>query len=362
MRDHDEEGAPVKMRSGLYQGDDLLGSASELFGNVFQSNVVRPLYEEETARMADFGRVYDAEPNAIPTGGEYVENLDRLRLHLLLTSPKEEDEPPLTEEEITDSLATAIAERWAIAKDLPSEGDDEDEEGSEAKQAALTYVSILSENDTLGFRRETGVVKRTRSGLSRVSGVDLVIDGLVRRYQRAGPEITVRRIVGSGVTALRGRRAVRPAFTKRVWDEQLRDLFSGEAEGLVGDMWVLGEYATRTATDADVDAETYLKQLRSRYFERYIDEWREFIRGLEVEPPTETTAALGALQDLTRGRPTAYGRLFIEINRNVDLRKKKAALRGKGGGGGGQGCQARGPRTPTGFGISPRGRCLRRVS
>ena len=328
LREYDEEGAPVKMRSGLYRGDDLLATGAELFGNVFQSNVLRPLYEEETARMADFGRAYDADPNAIPTGGEYVENLDRLRLHLLLTSPKEEDEPPLSEEGITDSLADAIAERWAIAKDLPSTGDEEEEdEGvSEAKQAALAYVTALSESDTLGFRRESGVVERARGGLSRVSGVDLVIDGLVRRYQRSGPEITVRRIVGSGVPALRGRRAVRPAFTKRVWDEQLRDLFSGEAEGLVGDMWVLGEYATRTATDTDVDAATYLKQLKSRYFERYIDEWREFIRGLEVDPPTETTAALGALQDLTRGRPTAFGRLFIEINRNVDLRKKKSAL------------------------------------
>jgi len=330
LREYDQDGAPVKMRSGLYQGDDVLASAAELFGNVFQSNVVRPLYEEETARMADFGRVYDADPNAIPTGGEYVDNLDRLRLHLLLTSPKEDDEPPLSEEDLANSLADAIAERWAVAKELPRMGNDEDEEGdSEAKQAALAYVTILSESDTLGFRRETGVVERARSGLSRVSGVDLVIDGLVRRYQSAGPEITVRRIVGSGVPALRGRRAVRPAFTKRVWEEHLRDLFSGEAEGLVGDIWVLGEYATRTATDADVDVETYLKQLRSRYFERYIDEWREFIRGLEVDPPIETTAALGALQDLTRGRPTAYGRLFIEINRNVDLRKKKSALQEK---------------------------------
>lgn len=60
-----------------------------------------------------------------------------------------------------------------------------------------------------------------------------------------------------------------------------------------------------------------------------MDEWREFIRGIEVDPPTETTAALGALQDLTRGRPTAFGRLFIEIDRNVDLRKKKSALQDK---------------------------------
>jgi type VI secretion system protein ImpL len=324
LRAHEDDGAPMKMRSGLYRGGDVLVPLAEFFGDVFQSNVVRPLFEEETTRMAEFGRIYEGQPNAIPTGGEYFENLDRLRLHLLLTAPKEDDEPPLTDEEIADSLATAIAERWAMAKELPARGDDE--EIPEAKQAALAYVTALSENDSLGFRRETGVVKHTRSGLSQVSGVDLVIDGLVRRYERSAPEITVRRIVGSGVPTVVGRQVVRPAFTKRVWEEHLRDLFSGEAEGLVGDMWVLGEYATRAATDTDVDVETYLKQLKSRYFERYMDEWREFIRGIEVDPPTETTAALGALQDLTRGRPTAVGRLFIEIDRNVDLRKKKSAL------------------------------------
>ena len=32
------------------------------------------------------------------------------------------------------------------------------------------------------------------------------------------------------------------------------------------------------------------------------------------------------MQDLTRGRPTPLGRLFLEINRNVDLREKKSAL------------------------------------
>ncbi|MEM7436890.1 MAG: type VI secretion system membrane subunit TssM [Myxococcota bacterium] len=319
----DDEGAPVKMRSGLYQGDDVLEAASELYGNVFQTNVVQPLFDEQTAHMADFGRTYEEARNAIPTGVEYVENLDRLRLHLLLTSPKDEDEPPLTEEEIADSLANAIAARWADAKGLEAPDDDE---VSESKEAALAYVRILAGDDDLGFRRERGVVKRARGGLSRVSGIDLVLDGVVRRYQRAGPEITVRRIVGSGVPALRGRRTVRPAFTKRVWDDKLRDLFSGEAEGLVGDMWILGEYATQTATDTDVDEATYLKQLQSRYFERYIDEWREFIRGIQIETPMGTTEAIGTLQDLTRGRPTALGRVFVEINRNVDLRKKNPLL------------------------------------
>lgn len=324
LRAYEEDGAPLKMGAGLYRGDDLLGPLGEFFGSVFQGNVVRPFFEEETARMEEFGRSYDSRPNAIPTGGEYIESLDQLRLHLMLTSPKEDDEPPLTEDAMADSLATGIADHWAMAMELPNDNDDE--EISEAERIAVAYVEVLSESSSLGFRREAGVVKRTRSGLSRVSGVDLVIDGLVRRYQRAGPEITVRRIIGSGVPAVGGRRVVRPAFTKRVWDEHLRALFSGEAEGLVGDMWVLGEYATRTATDADVDAKTYLKQLRSRYFERYIDEWREFIRAIQVDPPTETTAALGTLQDLTRGRPTALGRLFLEINRNIDLREKKSAL------------------------------------
>ena len=321
---YEDDGAPVKLRSGLYQGDDVLASLAGLYGNVFQTNVVRPLFEDETARMAEFGRTYETRSNAIPSGGEYVENMDRLRLHLLLTGPKADDEPPLNEEALSDSLANEIAARWSMALEVSAEA--EDGESSDFHKAAAAYVKRLSTNDKLGLRREASVVKRARSALSRVSGVDLVIDGLVRRYQRSGPEITIRRIVGSGVPAIRGRRVVRPAFTKRVWDEHLQDLFSGEAEGLVGDMWVLGEYATRAATDKDVDKKTYLKQLKSRYFERYIDEWREFVRSIQIETPTETTAALGTLQDLTRGRPTALGRVFIEINRNVDLRTKKSTL------------------------------------
>ena len=368
LEEREEEGAPMKMRAGLYQGDDMIAPTTALLASVLRSNVVRPLFEAEAAYLEDFGRGYESRPNDIPTGAEYLENLDRLRFHLLLTSPKDKDEPELAEGGISDSLSAAISTRWAVARSLLGEDDDDDqydeEDGDEsdrrrrrdydsddhddngdsqdeddsddhdeesdarhsrAERASLVYVAALVEEDSLGFRRDADGVKLARSGLSRVSGVDLVLDGLVRRLQRSGPEIAVRRIVGSGVPAIRGRRVVRPAFTKRVWEDELRDIFEGDAEGLLGDMWVLGEYATRTATDTDVDEETYRKQLRSSYFERYIDEWREFIRGIQVDPPTETTAALGTLQDLTRGRPTPLGRLFLEVNRNVDLRKKKSA-------------------------------------
>ena len=318
-------GAPMKMRSGLYTGNAMVSPLSELFGQVFRRNVVQPLFEDATARMAEFGRVYNDETNAIPTGAEYSDNVARLRFHLWLSSPRGDDEPPLTDADTADSLATEIAERWMMAQGLvPNEA--EDGEVSPAKKVALAYVDLLASGSNLGFRREASAVKAARSALSRLSGVDLVIDGLVRRYQTTAPEVTVRRVVGSGVPALRGRRAVRPAFTKRVWDDHLEALFSGKAEGLVGDMWVLGEYATRSTTDTKVDRKTYLKQLQSRYLERYIDEWREFIRGIQVDPPTETTVALSTLQDLTRGRPTALGRLFIEIDRNVDLREKKSGI------------------------------------
>jgi type VI protein secretion system component VasK len=401
LEELEEEGAPLKMRAGLYQGDDLIAPTTALLATALRSNVVRPLFEAETAHLDDFGRAYESRPNDIPTGAEYLENLDRLRFHLLLTAPKHKDEPALTEDNISDSLAAEIADRWAVGRQLQGEDDedsryaadddsdsedtddsdsrrhrdddsddhedsedsddsddsddrrhrdddsddhedsedtddsdsedtDDDEDSdpkvSRAEMASLVYVDAFIGDDSLGFRRDADGVKLARSGLSRVSGVDLVLDGLVRRLQRSGPEIAVRRVVGSGVPSIRGRRVVRPAFTKRVWEDEVRGLFEGDEEGLLGDMWVLGEYATRTATDTDVDEKTYRKQLRSSYFERYIDEWREFIRGIQVDPPTETTAALGTLQDLTRGRPTPLGRLFLEINRNVDLREKKSAL------------------------------------
>lgn len=312
---YEEEGAPVRMSAGLYPGDDLVAPTYEFFGEVFEQNVLTSIYEDDLAHLAEFGRTYAARPNDIPSRSEFVRYWERLRRHLLTTGPREDAEPPL-EGDLADSLATGIANRWASNAQHATD----EKTTTQAFDSARAYATALSANERLGFSRNDEVVEQVRNALSRVSGVDLTIDGLVQRYDRAAPEVSVRRLVGPGAPSIKGSREVRPAFTKKVWDEYIEALFAEGSDELLGEMWVLGEYAAKAAKDALSDPETYRKVVRSRYLERYIDEWREFIRGFKVEPTQGSTGALRMLEDLTRGQPAPLARLFAGIDHNVDLR------------------------------------------
>lgn len=313
----EEEGAPFRMRAGLYQGDSLIGPTTWFYGQVLEKNIVSEVFDAATASLKEFGDKY-AQTEGIPSKAEYARSLDQLRLHLLLTGPKEQNEPPL-EAEVANSLAASIAARWDQMLGLPS-GSGAGEDTGEAAQAYVKALAVSEGN--LGFPRNDAVVDRAQKALSRVSGMDLAIDGLIARYQRETPEITVRRVVGPGATSIAGRRAVRPAFTKEVWDEHIRDLLSGDAKDLIDSMWVLGEYAT-LGTGASADDEKYVRELRSRYLERYIDEWREFIRGVWIRPSPDTEKALSLLRQLTSGNPPALPRVFSAVATNVNLTKQQ---------------------------------------
>ncbi|MEM9191859.1 MAG: type VI secretion system membrane subunit TssM [Myxococcota bacterium] len=319
LNQYDDDGVPVKMGAGLYTGDEVLGSAQAFLGTVLEENVLVGVYEEDVARLAEFGRTYANRPNDIPSRSEYILYWDRLRRHLLMTGPKDPAEPRIRRE-VAEALAADLAARWAETASLEAEGDRE-----EAGAAAQAYVSALDARQTKGFSRNREVVDSVRSALSRVSGIDLTIDGLIRQYKNAAPPMTVRRLVGAGAPSLKGSREVRPAFTRKVWDAHLKELFSGDSDELLGEMWVLGDYAVRASAKALADPDTYRQLVRSRYLERYIDEWREFIRGLHVEPAKGESGDVRILEDFTRGQPPPLGRLFRQIDRNVDLRGDKGA-------------------------------------
>ena len=309
-----EEGPPVRMRSGLYQGEALKGPVNGFFGRVLEENVIRPLFTEDSSTLDTFGRNYEALAQATPSRTEYVDGFDRLERHLLLSSPKEELEPAL-EDVVADKLADGIGDRWErkLGSGVRDEG-----VNSLAVSVSRAYVSALVADDKLGFKRDESVVRRSRRALSRVSALDLAIDGLVAQHERRFPEITVRTLVGGGVPAMVGKRSVPAAFTKPVWEKHLKKLFTGDGSGLSGGLWVLGEYGPQGKGDGDND-DRYRQQLLSRYLERYIDEWREFIRAIRIESAGPETDAIQLLQDLTRGKPTPLARMFAQIGYHVDL-------------------------------------------
>jgi type VI secretion system protein ImpL len=313
LASYEEDGAPISMRFGQYQASALYEPFRAFRARHIRDQIVRPIFASELRSMDEFGRQFEALQNSTPSSEQHLQQYEILRSHLLLTVPRGTNEPAL-EGETSTSLADSVAGAWARMLEVPDTG----ETGTQMREQIGAFVGEMAQREDLAFRRDATAVRRSRDALSRVSHVQLAVDGIVRRFEGQGGDITVQSIVGRTVPGLLGRRVVRAAFTRRVWEDYVKELLTAPEDRLLGEAWVLGEIRRRQ--DGDEAQEARRASVRLQYFERYIDEWREFIRGLRVRPPEGNTQALSTLQDLTRGEPSALERIFQQVAYNADIR------------------------------------------
>lgn len=310
---YEQSGAPLSMRMGMYQSDELVTPMRRYYANLLRRELVQPLLTSDLEAMADFGFRYAALPRARPTADEHVVTYEQLKLHLFLTQPKGSGEPPFGEAEqawVKDRLLV----RWsqAAGKD-PTLLD-------AAKTNAALYPSFIVEFPDLAFTRDKEVVQRVRATLNRVPPTARVLEHLVATVeQQEDYGLTIDRLVGA-TSALQSEGKVRGAFTRRGYESAIRDRLTPEAIDDAGELWVLG--LADSAQDEAAQREQLLAQLRSAYFKQYIEEWRAFLNGVRVASATEHTAALEVLRELSRGMPPPIAMLMHKLAWNVQLKPK----------------------------------------
>jgi type VI secretion system protein ImpL len=305
-----EEGAPWLDRSGMYVGETVRAPLSHYYAWLVRQGVIAPLAAQELEALNRFGREYEAMASETPPADVHRTNFQRLKHHLLLTIPVEATQPAL-EGELADELAGELARSWGSALTAaPSV--------VEAMQAHVGhFVGAMPAAEDLALPRDRDGVRRARAALSRVSESDLLLETLIQRMSDRGYDLSLADLLGRPISAFHARREVRGAFTRRAWEEHVKPQLAGLVDGFASEVWVLGpDYLG--ARDADA-AERTQRAVRSEYFRRYIDEWREFVRGLHMMPPDGNQQALQLFQDLTRGEPTPLSRLYLQIKHNVTL-------------------------------------------
>jgi type VI secretion system protein ImpL len=324
---------PVYMRMGMYQ-DEVFNPLQRYYQGLFRAEVVRPIFQADYAELDEFGRRY-AAINTPPSGPEHTENYDRLRAHLLLTRPRAEGEPELSDsdnEAVRQWLGRRIARQWIERIDG---GDVEDDVREEVRRQSDQYVTLLAleeeeeelaPEDSIRFPRDDEAVERARQALTRVSLTDMALERLISEVGELGYDLRLVDLIGNTVNPMRsfdagigGERTVRGAFTARGWDNRVRDmLYEGEEGSVFGEAWVLGNEAARAAEDREAHEEQ-LCQLRDQYFRAYVQEWLTFLRAINVTMRRDNDVVLADLQDLTRGDPEPYRLLFQQTLHNTIL-------------------------------------------
>jgi type VI secretion system protein ImpL len=304
LADYEEEGAPVSMRMGMYQGFAIYPRLRDLYAATVRKELLLPIIERELAELERFVVRYGVSDGEA-TADEYAQNFDRLRMYMLVSSPSVAGEPGLDEEE-KEWLTTHVSDLWT--KPMRLAGDPAKLSNIEA--VAIEYVDMLALRPELAFERDTKLVERVQKILKRSDRSKAIANALIEAVD--GPTLRLKDMVG--VSTIRNQdRIIRAAFTRRGYEEQVKPRLEGSMDDLLDEQWVLGN----VGEDGERLLEDEVVAIRTEYFRRYILEWRVFIDSIYVEGPKDLVGALGLLGDLTRGEP--YKDLFSHIAYHTQL-------------------------------------------
>ncbi len=322
LRSYEEDGAPLSMRLGMYQGDTIYPPLRSLYTRLVRESLVEPVFRDDLSDMEEFGRNFEAFPNARPSAEEHGRFYSVLKSHLLLTSPAEAGQPPLSDEEAGEQASedARALQRWLagqlLLRWMQETGLERGSPEAERMQAHLvSFVALLPEDDTLLFPRDAQTVQRARNALNRVSGESLALNQMIAQFEGRGYDLTLDRLVGTtGALEVRREAQIRGAFTRRAWEESVFETLAASPGTLLGEGWVLGLPEERgQATEEQLDA------LRSAYFRQYVGEWRDFLDRIAATATGTHVEALRMAQALTSGDPAPQQALFQQVAYHTTL-------------------------------------------
>ena len=289
---YESAGPPLPMRMGMYQAGELVHPMRRYYADLLRRELVQPLISHDVEAMTDFGFRYESLPRAKPTPEEHAAFYDALKLHLFLTQPKGNGEPAF-EKPQQDWVNAQLLARFSRAAGQDAALLDA------AKTNAALYPAFMIEFTDLAFPRDKEVVQRVRGALNRVPATQRALDRLIAAAESEGYGLTLERLVGA-TNVIRGQGQVRGAFTRRGWENIVRDRITPEILEDAGELWVLGLAETEEAVKEQ--RELQLEQLRSGYFKGVHRRVAELLARLArrggVRPPSLARAAARALARL----------------------------------------------------------------
>lgn len=300
---------------GMYQGDRVLPVLRKYSAALMRRELVQPRIARDVQAMTEFGFRYEsAAPSAMPTAVDHSAFYDRLKLHLLLSAPRARDEPPMAPQ-FAPWVAEQLSRGWGEALQLgPAEA-------ASLDGLAQRYVQYASEMPELAFTRDQGAVRRTRAALTRLPLSRHSLERIIAKVAREDYDLTLPKLIGN-VSGISAKTSVRGAFTRRGWENVVRDALSADGLQHAGELWVLG-LADRRDQSRQVEAQ--LEELTTLYLQSYAQEWRTFLGGVRTDRPNNHAQALSLINELLQGQPTPISMLMHKVHYNVQLKPKPTA-------------------------------------
>ena len=318
LDDYERNGAPLYMRMGLYSGNRLLEqNLLPIYMTVVEKRFKAPTIRRIEADLQKFSSSNPVANPSQPTEAEeklLAKNYDLLKAYLMLTGD-------FKQKADGTHIANTLKDYWTAESKIPSDMKLVALQQLEfwAKQADRDNASgytfpRISPNGKLisDVRTKLQAFPAPYRYLSRkVTEISKEIDDTI------GPTSAEALLVRSGAdsTYITGNYVVPSAYTRTGY-EKMKIAISEADQKLSEDDWVMGEEGKRAPAQA-----TDAARIQERYLRDYADNWRSFVKGIEVKPYKTRAEAENALEAFSSAN-SPMKRLARDIAKNTNLSAK----------------------------------------
>ncbi len=316
---NEREGAPFYMRFGLYSGNRIYRDRLlNIYYNAVQKRFREPTIRRLESELRKFGSGQTSgDPTNLTKEQEEIlgKHYNLLAAYLMLSEEhKMRAEPTI--------LSDTLKEYWLSESKLPPGN----EEIAEA-QLNFYFKQIdrdkAHDADSSGFPRitpDTTIVKSTRNKLKTYPAYLRYLRRKITEISKEVDPVTVASLLdGRGQGVVSGTHEIAGAFTIEGYRKFMKAAITNANQELSKEDWVMGvAVADAQAKDDEIS------KLQDRYFNLYIDNWRELIRKTKIKE-------FKKLDDMKKGlkafsdAESPMKVLLLEVARNTKFSEKAEA-------------------------------------
>jgi type VI secretion system protein ImpL len=299
LSDYEKYGPPMRLRWGLYAGDELYTGVHRTYFTAFR----QMLLSQTQASLADFL----SNPSTAQRTG-YRPIYDGLKAYLISTSHPEKS--------TREFLAPVLTEHWQSRT-----GTDPARVALARKQFEFYADQLLVANPFPRFAtpNENAVVT-ARHQLAQFAATEAIYQAMLSGAGRVHPAFVFNQAYPGSADVVVNSHPVPGAFTKRGW-AFMQNAIRNPDEYFAGEAWVLGPQNI-----SGIDRVKLQDELRTRYRSDYVQHWREFLRKTAVARFAGVSDAANKLTKLS-GNQSPLLAAICSVAQNTSVEDKEVAAK-----------------------------------
>jgi len=255
LQRYQREGAPWHMRWGLYVGDSMLGDVRRIYFARFYQMIFASAEQAMVRQLQKLPIVPGPDDN-------YSFTYDTLKAYLITTSNHDKS--------TTQFLPPVLMSRYLAGREL------DPERSALVRNQFDFYAGELAIENPYSSASDTPAVEHARGYLAKFGAVERIYRSMLDAADHKNQSLRFRTLFPGSENAVVDNKEIEGAFTKNGF-VMMQDAIAHSDRFFAGEQWVLGSQSY-----GSLDRPALEQEIRTRYQNDFIAQWREFLRAAAV--------------------------------------------------------------------------------